>query len=237
MNTIKTLGIFLILILFSWGCARSLTNKSLVKTIEFKLTLREDVDPNNYQYIIAFSNTSEDILFPKINDASPYFPTPGRRYDLGNLQFIQDGGISYLYQNYFYTWKDYVVFFGNKIDRYKGSATGFSKDTQNNLSYLVDQGFRYGSLIQNGNTLIISFDLMQLSWLFPQLLDSDILFFKFSTLEKIPNDDSESGKFMDVCLGSPSIFLRKTELVKNSEISNPFIKGPADIISWQVQIY
>jgi len=230
-------AIFLVIApVFLLSCARTVTDKSFSKTIKFTVTFREPLNTNQYQYLVVFSNIdSPEISLPIVNNQYPYFPTPGRPYDLNNVSLIQAGGIQSLYNQYFFTWKDYVILSqNNKVDRYKGSENGFSKNTQNNTSYLADLGFQYSSTIE-GAVWTLSFDLLQLSWLFPKLLDSDRLFFKIATTALLEKDSA--GRFMDVNSEAPSLFLRKSELIKKSDFSNSFIDGPADIVSWEVQVY
>ena len=230
------LGIVILLLisLFGLGCARSITEKSLQKTITFQVTFREKVNLNQYAYYFIFSQLSTpNITLPAINPGSPkYLPTPGRTYDNGNIQFLQDGGLQPLYTQYYRSWVDYAVCYNGTVSRYKSDGLGF-KVSSNNLSIAADLGFRY-NFENSGQTLTFSFDLTHIQYILPSLSDDDILYFKFASVAI--KDGSESGTLIDTLDSNPFIPLKKRSELPGTEQSNALLPASADIISWKVSV-
>jgi hypothetical protein len=218
--------------LFITSCARSITSQILTLNMQVTLTFRENVDLSTVNYLLIFSPVSSPaIALPPDNKLGGYFPTPGRDFLIEDPTFADtydETGITSFYEDYFYTWSDYIVVHDGTPYLYQSGSTGFSKTTTENLSYDYSRNLDY-SLIVSGKNLILNFDI--------SILESDLKgtrHFTFATT-KI-SDGSQTGHLLDTLTNPQEI-----DIVVNSDesLEEPVeedIDGASDIVAWRVQL-
>jgi hypothetical protein len=237
-NTICKFTALLLLfaLLVFCGCARNASGeKGVILNMQIKVEFRENVDLSKYNYYFVFSGLgTPKVPSPDIvPEAQEYFPTPGREYDLEN-RFVVEAGIQPLYQEYFSTWSDYIVFSGSEVLLYKSGSASFDPNTNesNNLQYEYDHDVQLDYSV-NGKviTLILK----------PQDLSKDLgqIYFTFLTSQKRSEVDLDAGYLQDVLENSdPSIVIKANRQIdKTYDIETGIDNGGADIYAWEARIY
>jgi hypothetical protein len=224
MKDFKLLSITFLICLFclSLGCARTITSKIIAgQNIRITLYLRSSIDTAKFKYLIVFSKT-EQPLFPK---SGTYFIAPGQFYDEEKLSLVAGTkGINYFYDNYLYTWCDYLLF-RNSFYLYNSGST-FAKTTTENAHY--NYSYRTGfnpTWGQDTNKLVIDFPLSNLSGI------GNSLYLSFATMSK------DTDLLYDSLDFSPLIPVESITDRSGTDIEDSQFDGAADIISWSARIY
>ncbi len=227
----------LLLLLFSFlilSCARTVTDRVVTLNMQATITLRENVDLENVNYMIIFSTVSPpNITLPILSSSSDiYFPTPGRTFELNDPTFSEiynETGVTSFYEDYYDTWSDYIVIHKGIPYLYQSGSTGFSRTTSDNLTYNYSRNLDY-TLTPSGKNIILNFDI--------SILESDLSgtrYFTFAT-SKI-SDDSETGYIVDT-IDKP----QKINIIVNNEENSDIeqeeedIDGASDIVEWRMQL-
>lgn len=214
------------------SCAQTVTDKDIVLNIDITVQFRSNIDPEKYNYGIAFGSE-----LPKTPIPPPYefFPTPGFNYDEDNEILIANNGINYYYTHYFSSWSDYV-YLENTLSRFqliKSNASQFSADTNSNSLYSPEISFQKTDAF-TANTLRIEFPLDQLS------INPEILYIRFFVTEKTVKQTTvyQTGNLKDISQSENNAIQLSAQQEKYaSEASQSQINGAADIIYWRVKVY
>ena len=222
------------------GCARTVTDKTVVLTAEFQISFAQPPDLQKYQYVLVFSQHKiPSIKLPVLNSASPpYFPLPGLTFDPSHQDFIiNDRTISYYYSTYFNTFTRYILLHRDEAKLYAENTTSFSiTSPEDHHQFTYDRTFEYTLSVQ-GNVMTLKFR--------PELLYSTILgkplYFSILTLS-IPDTTYESGIIIDQLNVIPQLSVVATETQNNVETQDNAYQDstslPAiDITKWRVTLF
>ena len=217
MKKLKNIYNFLFIFCLTWflvGCQNRVNIKesSLVK-VEVIVTFNGPVDLAKYDYYLIIKQMSDlladstPIRLP-IGTLYPYFPSPGRDYNINNPAITQyhssegvQDGINYYYRQYFQYWSDYIVI--NQLTKrlYKSGVFSFDLDTSNNdvydKHYPSELSYRLatsGLSEKNHDQLVISFNSHDLSKTTPYLY--------FAVATSSMKDGVGTGYLMDTMVDS-----------------------------------
>jgi hypothetical protein len=216
------------------GCARTVTDRVVTLNFQATISLRENVDINNVNYLLIFSKVADPaITLPIINPSLDlYFPTPGTTFELEDPTFAEtyaETGVTSFYEDYFDTWSDYILIHKGSPRLYESGNNGFSSTTTDNLTFDYNRSLDY-TITASGKNIIINFDV--------SILESNLSetrYFTFATCQL--TDDSETGYLIDSLDSPQSIVI----LVNNEESSDieqveEELNGASDIVGWRVQL-
>jgi hypothetical protein len=222
------LSIILLILLIALisGCARTVTTKLPVGN-QIVLTYRMEGNINSaYKYYIIFSPTITPLL-PNVAD-DPYLIGPGETYDPAKINI---GGptdnISYYYQNYLYTWSDYIVLEGGPAGNFKITTGPFSSATTsaNHYSYTASQSIL--AVSSSSKNVTVTFDLSRLNNASPITR----VYFDFFTV-------SGNAHLIDHLDSAQSIQNLSTSIVNGDDNADavPVTNPDLNITTWTVQI-
>lgn len=230
MNLLKKLclvGVFGVIILFSFGCARMATSDLYpkdIRTAQIQITLqfREAVNTDRFRYYIVFSN-DQTVILPAIGT---YFVPPGQAYNedaLSKAVPLNDG-IGYFYRNFYYTWSDYIRYQNSAFYLYQ-SGGHFRRDITSFVDHIsyVPVNFLHTNQ-SSGKALDLTFSINQLSGMTNRLYFAVVV------------SDIATDKMVDTLDDRPEIVL-VTGQKSGSALDNPGISGSADVIGWKVVIF
>ena len=166
-------------------------------------------------------------VFTGINDT--YFPTPGRTFDDNDDSTFRDNGkIPYLYQQFFYTWSDYILINNSVAEFYTSTITStdfFESTTTDNYTYNAKDNFIRNTdytYTYNATTQFITFEF-DITHLSETLSGTRYIHVMTS---KRSDDTYQSGYFQDA-LSKPKIIILSahhgqtwTDELDNYEISD-----------------
>lgn len=204
--------------LFS-GCARIITTKPEIgNRISLSITFRDKINTFQNTYYIVFSDKPINVMSKK-----SYFFAPGEVYDKEKLDVSSEA--SYYYENFFFTWRDFVTLKNRVFYITKGPFVAASQHS----TYLPEFLSYMPVSISNGDEekkIKLNFDLTKFTYPLPK----DIYF-------NILSVDS-NGKLQDFLLATDNkISVNFGSKVYNiSEPPDISIDGALDIISWEIEI-
>jgi len=225
------LACFLVIIVS--GCANTAkSDTDEDRIVQFTLKFKAAVDPNVYQYYVAFSGTGRPIM-PFI-PPSLYFPTPGRTFNDAHPDFQNNtAAILGYYSNFFDTWSDYIVVDRQGISLFRSNGPGFTATrVDDHFSYLKRLAFE-GSFVASGSTLIIRVPLSTLT-----IFSATQVYYSIFTCTT--TDSTEAGTLRDI-LQDAQLDELVIDVKKNAQIG-PFIDSQdatdpsIDLIEWSVDI-
>ncbi|RAP38188.1 hypothetical protein DID80_03210 [Candidatus Marinamargulisbacteria bacterium SCGC AAA071-K20] len=224
----------LVILLFSLGCARTVTDKDVTLNFQIELTFQGPIDTSKYNYLVIFSKVaSPNISLPEKfieSSTDQYFPTPGRTY-LEDPLILLSQTLNQLYDNYFNTWSDYILINDNETLFFHSNSTGFAT-TSDNFTYVEENGFEVSNAYSNGdNKILFSFD--------KDFLTSSVgvaRYISFATTEI--KDATQTGYFRDKIDQQLQITIQKDEEVEDLDDNNDSdIPDAAEIKAWRVKIF
>jgi len=223
-NTVKILFLFLLFALaaqFVGGCARTVTQLPAVGgQLSIEIKFRGDVDTVNNKYYIVFGPSS-----PLRSSKNYYFFAPGDGYDMNKTDVLYASTeVSYYYDNYFYSWADFIILKNNQYDISNGPYVSYTSHeayaaARSYLAYRVEP-----STADAKKKINLDFYLSRLSVPLPEPL-----YFTFICIDS-------NGVIRDLLLETNSMPLTSGTTVSNTEISDPLIDPSLDIISWSVTV-
>jgi hypothetical protein len=222
-----------LLVIIISGCANTAKkNTDEDRILQFTLKFKAKVDPNAYQYFVAFSSIGRPIL-PFIPPAL-YFPTPGRTFNDAHPDFQNNtAAILGYYTRYFNTWSDYIVVDRQGISLFRSNGPGFiASKVDDHFLYLKRLAFE-GSFAASGSTLIIRVPLSTLT-----ISSARQVYYSIFTCT--PTDSTESGTLRDI-LQDAQVNELVINVNKNAQIG-PFFDSQdtsdpsLDLIEWSVDI-
>ena len=247
LRGIIPLIIFTSILIWTSGCANTVTTKIVTLTMRVQIKLGPNASlTDKHNYHIIFSE-SPNILLPSftgINDT--YFPTPGRTFDDTDSTFIDKGEILYLYQKFFYTWSDYIFINNDLVNNsiaefYTSSITNtdfFESTTTDNYTYNAKDNFIRNTDYKysyNATTQIITFEF-DITHLSDTL--SGTRYVQVMTIKRTDDTDTQSGYFQDALSEPKVIILSAHERQEwNNEPENPEISDTMDITQCIIDIF
>ena len=227
--------IFSILLIWTSGCANTVTTKIVTLTMRVQIKLGPNaVISKKHNYHIIFSKVaSPNIKLPPFElGNTTYFPTPGRTFDEEkDYTFRENGKIPHLYQKFFYTWSDYILInnSNNSVAKfYTSTITStdfFESTTTNNYTYTAKNNFIRNTdytYTYNATTQFITFEF-DITHLSETLSGTRYIHVMTS---KRSDDTYQSGYFQDA-LSKPKIIILSahhgqtwTDELDNYEISD-----------------
>jgi hypothetical protein len=225
----------LIILLFSLGCARTVTDKDVILNIQFEVTFEGAIDTSKYNYLVLFSKVSSpNIELPDkyTGSTDQYFPTPGRNFEEAPLILLSQT-INDLYDDYFDTWSDYILINSDETLLYSSGSTGF-ETTSDNLLYVEEQGFTVDNDYSNGDTKILfSFDIDFLS-----ASAESIRYISFATTEITDDGGPVSGYFRDKIDQQFELTIKQNEeFTEQDDANDSNIPDGAEIKAWRVEVF
>ena len=236
--------IFSILLIWTSGCANTVTDKTVTLTMRIQIKLGPNaVISEKHNYHIIFSKDPSTMIklpiFTGINDT--YFPTPGRTFDDTDSTFRNNKEIPYLYQQFFYTWSDYILINNSVAEFYTSTSTSsnfFESTTTNNYTYKAKDNFiretDYSYSYNAAKQIIeFEFDITHLSNTL-----SGTRYIHVMTSKRSDETDTQSGYFQDALSEPKVIILNAHERQEwNNEPENPIISDTMDIIQCIIDIF
>jgi len=223
-NIVKISFLFLFFALaaqFIGGCARTVTQLPAVGgQLSLEIKFRGDVDTVNNRYYIVFGPSS--ILSSSKNY---YFFAPGDGYDLNKTDVLYASTeVSYYYDNYFYSWMDFIILKNNKYDISSGPYVSAASHEAYAAARTILTYRAEPSGADAKKKMVLNFYLSRLSVPLP-----DPLSFTFICVDS-------NGVIRDLLMEANSISLTSGATVNKTEISDTSIDPSLDIISWSMTI-
>ena len=227
-NRFIAICFILLLTLITASCARTVTSKVIIgDDLQVELTLRGSPDALKYRYYFVFSASRTPLLPPSLQD---YLVGPGEVYDETriNVGTGTDVDIDYYYQNYFYSWSDFVVYKDSTFYLTNSTNQGgyFDANTTTPNHYdnnSINPNFSYTSEISS-NKITLTFPLSMFS-----TSNVTAIYFRIFTVD-------ENSYMTDYTASTEVLTNEVNNYISGTELTDTTLDSALDISSWKLRI-